>query len=602
MGDHRQLPENLRIARRSLEGIHTVSILDDWVWNENIYSWMLHCRLTAPDYTEHPFLPRMTDWYVAASSEYPLGSISFFPSKNNGISCTFQHQLNNSKAEDALPWRWGSICLDLNVKVLGRLFAESEPFSVENRLVWYFYRALNWLKAASRGDFTKPGEPFELPDFATKKENVLAFSESASSFALWMESNEKVGIVKFVKIKNTNTHVVTSFENRMGRHILSLDWGNVMSRQENEYDKGLWIRLSQMPVLEPWQPPSTLGELIDALKEQDIDFYETIKSVTSEIRDGARHFLLLGFPIPSKYGEESIRLHWQAILLPQLSSGSKTMDGFRPNETGRFLRDKTKIIYRDLKLDWISSENWNKEQVSRRGKFPDSLSMKRVLIIGCGAVGSLIAEMLVRGNVNHLVLMDGEQLEVGNLVRHTLELSDIRKSKAQQLAWRLNSINPNAKINAIVGDFPPTAKDEIEVIRRCDLILDCTGDDEVLLSLPQFSWGGEKLMTSINLNYGASKAFIFTYRGESFPVQQYLHKIRPHLEKIDQVDELPSDGIGCWHPTFPARADDVWLLMAACVKYVLNSVEKPFSAETCRFAVFEQVLENGDFVGIRKTE
>ena len=124
----------------------------------------------------------------------------------------------------------------------------------------------------------------------------------------------------------------------------------------------------------------------------------------------------------------------------------------------------------------------------------------------------------------------------------------------------------------------------------------------MLLSLPQFSWGGEKLTASISINYGALKAFVFTYKGGNFPVQEYLHKIRPHLETIDQVKELPSDGIGCWHPTFPARADDLWLLMSACVKYVLNSVENPLASETCRFTVFEQVLENGDFMGVRKIE
>jgi len=602
LGDDKNIPDNLLIARRSLEGIQSVRILNDWVWNEKVASWILHCQLTAPDYAEHPFLPLITDWYVAVSSEYPLGGISFFPAKINGISSTFQHQLNNFRADNDLLWRWGSICLDLNVEVLGRLFGKSEPFSVENRLAWYFYRALNWLKAASRGDFTKPGEPFELPDFSTNKEHTVAFSENASSFAFWMKSNEKVGTVNLVKVNNTNIFVATSFLNRMGKQILAADWGNIMGRPENKYDKGLWVRLSDLPVLEPWQSPSTIGELIDVLKDQDIDFYETIKSVTSEIRDGAQHFLLLGFPIPSKYGEAPIRLHWQAIRLPQLSSGSKTMDGFRPNETGRFLRDKKQIINREAKLDWISSENWNKEQISSRGKFPDSLSKKRILIIGCGAVGSLVAEMLVRGNSNHIVLSDGEKFEIGNLVRHTLEMSDIKKSKAQQLAQRLNSINPNAKVTFIADNFPPKAKDEIDIIKRCDLILDCTGDDEVLWSLLQFPWGEEKLMASVNLNYGASKAFVFTYKGVNFPVHEYSQRIEPYLGNIDEVDELPNDGIGCWHPTFPARADDVWLLMSSCVKYILNSVEHPLSSETCRFAVFEQVLENGNFMGIRKIE
>jgi molybdopterin/thiamine biosynthesis adenylyltransferase len=276
------------------------------------------------------------------------------------------------------------------------------------------------------------------------------------------------------------------------------------------------------------------------------------------------------------------------------------MKGFRPNESGKFLFDKLKVINHNVELDWVSSENWNAEQISARGRFPVSFSSQRVLIIGCGAVGSVVAELLVRGNINQVVLIDGEELEVGNLVRHTLGLEDIKKPKAQQLAKRLNSINPNARVMYIADVFPPRSDNDRAILKQCDVIIDCTGDDKALISLSQFPWGKEKLIISINLNYGATKSFIFTYKGNLFPVQEYSQRIKPHLTNMDEIDELPIDGIGCWHPVFPARADDVWLLVSACVKEVLDSLEHPINPETCRFAVFEQVLENDTFVGIRK--
>lgn len=600
MNDIRIPPENLKTARRKIEEIPNVKILNDWGWNAESSAWVLHCSLSIAEYIYSPYLPQVTNWYVLADSEYPLGSISFFPSRDNGLSHTFQHQLNNSKVAGDLPWKRGSICLDLNVKVLGRLFVESEPFSIEGRLAWYFHRALNWIQAASHGEFAKTGEPFELPDFSPNKKFTVAFSEDADSFSFWMNNDERVGTVSLLMIKNTNILATKAFLNRSGKQIQAPDWGKVVDSADNEYYKGLWIRVDNIPILDPWQPPSTFGELIELLKVQGLDFYEMIEPVTSEIRDGAKHFLLLGFPIPSKYGEAPIRIHWQAVLLPTLSSGTKTQRGFRPNQRGKFLRDKLEVVTPTTELDWVVSENWDKEQISARGRFPDSLSEKKMLIIGCGAVGSAIAELLVRGNASQIILVDGEELEVGNLVRHTLALHDIKKPKAQQLARRLNSVNPNSKINFSAVHFPPKSENEIETINHCDVIIDCTGDDKALLTISEFPWDKDKLVISVALNYGATRSFIFAYMGRRFPVQEYSLQIKPYLTNLDEVDDLPADGIGCWHPVFPARADDIWLQVSACMKEIVDLLEQPIGSGAYKFTAFEQVIENGNFVGVRK--
>ena len=109
-------------------------------------------------------------------------------------------------------------------------------------------------------------------------------------------------------------------------------------------------------------------------------------------------------------------------------------------------------------------------------------------------------------------------------------------------------------------------------------------------------------MISIALSYGATKSFVFTYRGKNFPIQEYSQNIRPYLTNIEEVDDLPSDGIGCWHPVFPARADDIWLLVSASVKEIAGFLEQPISSRICKFTVFEQVFENGVFIGVRKIE
>lgn len=58
---------------------------------------------------------------------------------------------------------------------------------------------------------------------------------------------------------------------------------------------------------------------------------------------------------------------------------------------------------------------------------------------------------------------------------------------------------------------------------------------------------------------------------------------------------IPRNGIGCWHPTFPARSDDVWLAAATAVKaienYIITKSEKTLSI------VYEQRENDGIFEG-----
>jgi hypothetical protein len=602
LSDTNFIPDNLRIARRGLDALPSIKILNDWTWDKKCSRWVLYCELTIAEYKENPFVPQSTNWYVIAETDYPFSGISFLPSKINGIAHTFQHQRNNSKLPDDLPWRWRSICLDLNIKALGRFFNETEPFSTEERLAWYFGRALNWLKAAANGELAKEGEMFELPDFSENKDIAVVFSESASSFNFWKSSNDKAGTVELLQIQDTNLLVTKSFFNQNGKQILTPNWGKFKNLITQQYYTGIWIRINELPIFEPWQAPSIFGELINILQSQDINFYEVIKPALSKIRDGRKHILLLGFPIPLKYGESVTRIHWQSMLLPAISFGKETMKGFRNNENGRFLLDKSKAIGPNIELEWLRSENWHKEQISKRGKMPKSLSNKKILLVGCGAVGSAIAEFLVRGNANKIILLDNEKIEVGNLVRHTLNIKDIKKPKSQQLAQRLNTINPNAEVDFIVSDFPPRSRSDINSINSCDIIIDCTGDDEALIALSQFSWVDEKQFFSVNLNYGATKSFVFYYKGTRFPIQEYSQKIKAHLANISEIDDPPGDGIGCWHPTFPARSDDVWLLASACIKEIIYLLEHSITTRAYKFTVFEQIFDDDSFLGVRKIE
>jgi adenylyltransferase/sulfurtransferase len=78
------------------------------------------------------------------------------------------------------------------------------------------------------------------------------------------------------------------------------------------------------------------------------------------------------------------------------------------------------------------------------------------VILGCGALGSVAADMLCRAGVGHLVIIDRDFVELTNLQRQVLfDEQDIADAlpKAEAARRKLARINSGVKITAIVDDI-----------------------------------------------------------------------------------------------------------------------------------------------------
>jgi molybdopterin/thiamine biosynthesis adenylyltransferase len=102
-----------------------------------------------------------------------------------------------------------------------------------------------------------------------------------------------------------------------------------------------------------------------------------------------------------------------------------------------------------------------------------------VAIVGCGALGSVQAELLTRSGVGRLRLIDRDFVEVSNLQRQFLfDESDAHDAlpKAVAAAHRLASINSEVTLEPMVADL--TAANAAELFEGIDLILDGTDNFE----------------------------------------------------------------------------------------------------------------------------
>lgn len=596
----------LRDARHAIIGMGGVELLHDWEWHKGERKWVLHLRLE-PDVKPDGLVPLSTDWFVRVVPAYPLGSIKFNPAKQNGLTLTFQHQSHNSEGPDSLPWRKGSLCLDTPARALGRRAFDIEPYDADKRLRWHVVRAQRWLEAASRDELVLPGEPFELPEYPADPSSPLtvAFSESPESFAAWQEISQQIGIVDFYVLRRVfDVQVAKSFRTFEGKHLPEPPWGPSVTKGASAISHGLWLRLRSTPVLKPWQSPVKWGELRAVCREQGVDLDELLHLAHEQVKDKDKmgQVALLGFPIPSAFGAVPERMHWLGLYLPKLIGGEAQAQGFRRGKNWSWQHNRDTLLRDNISLRWLDSENWYPDQLQTRGRLSDEVVSKKILMLGAGALGSTVAELLVRGGTHDMLIVDEDRLEAGNLVRHTLGLKEINEHKAEAVAARLNQISPFAHIEFITEHFPPSHPAVFAQVSACDLIVDCSGSDELLYELSAFQREREHLFFSLSVNLGASRGYCFTARGARFPHEAFRRLVEPWLRKDleeNAGNELPREGIGCWHTVFPARADDLWLMASAMVKHLERMVKTP-PAEPV-LVVFEQEVSEGDaFSGVRR--
>lgn len=76
-----------------------------------------------------------------------------------------------------------------------------------------------------------------------------------------------------------------------------------------------------------------------------------------------------------------------------------------------------------------------------------SMGERRVLVAGCGSVGSRIAEDLARSGVRHFVLVDPDEVSLPNMARSVYARADVGRAKVAVLAERLRGIAPETEVS-----------------------------------------------------------------------------------------------------------------------------------------------------------
>jgi adenylyltransferase/sulfurtransferase len=108
------------------------------------------------------------------------------------------------------------------------------------------------------------------------------------------------------------------------------------------------------------------------------------------------------------------------------------------------------------------------------------LLSSHVTLCGCGALGTVLANALVRAGVGHLRLVDRDFIETNNLQRQVLfDEHDVAENlpKAEAGARKLGAINSSVHVEPVVTDIDRT--NILDLVADADLILDGTDNFEI---------------------------------------------------------------------------------------------------------------------------
>jgi len=173
---------------------------------------------------------------------------------------------------------------------------------------------------------------------------------------------------------------------------------------------GRWVRVSEAPPashkeLEPWVKEHCLSTV-----EEVIHFAEA----TRQLQGRGDLPAVIGFVYPDEGpGRGEIHDAWLFLVI-------------HPNRRGQMARA----------FHMRSDERWLRQPQLH------PLQTKSVAIVGVGALGSPIADLLAKAGVGNLLLNDPDIYTPGNRVRHQLDLADLGLPKVQAMASRVGRVNP----------------------------------------------------------------------------------------------------------------------------------------------------------------
>ena len=308
-----------------------------------------------------------------------------------------------------------------------------------------------------------------------------------------------------------------------------------------------------------------------------VEEYDSIRGLFSQNQKNYIHSFVVShgdkydfFPLFCGYKIPSGGVYWQAMLI--------FMEDL-PIEPVRVGIGKNRVWLTDFKrgqIQWSETVDISYKYFFGRGAMPEELANKKMLIMGVGAIGSIIAETLTRCGAKNISLYDIDNKEPGNVCRSSYPFYTGITEKTLDMGSLLRQISPHVEctslkpiVDLVIKSYAVEHEDKSALagfFDEFDVIFDCTTDNQLMRVMDSVGAKAQLVNLSIT-NHAQDLICAFSPN-----VTETVLLIYDLLKRDTETDMY--NPTGCWNPTFKASYNDIECKVQIALKHIIKMLSR----------------------------
>ncbi len=331
---------------------------------------------------------------------------------------------------------------------------------------------------------------------------------------------------------------------------------------KGELIEGQWWDIAQEP-----QPFSTIAELADLIGDGDgdIGFSELATACSKAIAENHK-YTYIGLRFPGRRQEKD----WQMFRLVRAKSNAALL--FKPTEE----EIKSRLTGREveaIRSEYVTESYFHLRNSGRCER--QKLAQQKVTCIGLGALGSTIADLIAKGGVGHMCLVDKGSIQAHNVIRHTMGLNHLGMKKALAVASGISVHNPFVSVIPIPASITLSG---ISNYFPADTIgISTLADDNIEAFLNDQAVRENRVVFYARSLRGGKAARIFRVQPGIDACKECLalyHKEKlPPFVSIEEDKSLPVLTNECNNPVRPGSGADMGIIGSIAARLVLDYLQ-----------------------------
>lgn len=333
--------------------------------------------------------------------------------------------------------------------------------------------------------------------------------------------------------------------------------------KEGKIIEGFWWHVDEEP-----KPFESFDELARLIGQKDIDSgYSKLLGRLKFIIASCEDDIYIGLRFLNRRDE----LEWIILRLERIEKKSIALLNPKDEEIKEKLNEY-KIIA--IKAEKFTDLNYHKRNSIRAVR--ETLKDKNVAVIGCGALGSEIADNMAKAGIGNIILVDCQLFFAHNAVRHLVRLDRTNVPKVNAVMEELILHNPF--VNILPYDINILAARINQYLPNEFIGLSSIADDNIEGYLNEQAVIHNKTVYYVRALRGGKAARIFRvipgYDACKNCLALYADENKSDFINIPEDPSLPTITNECNNPIRPASAPDLKTIASIFSRIVIDNLQK----------------------------